>query len=332
MKTELTGAPRDPFAPPPLPAGLRRGTAALLLCAAMSASAWAAEPVAARDVEVQGVRLHYLTSGHGAPLLLLHGYAETSLMWRPLMPSLAERFTVIAPDLPGIGDSAIPADGLDMKAAAVRIHALMSSLGFRQAEVVGHDIGLMVAYAYAAMYPAETTKLVVMDAFLPGVAGWEAIYNNPGIWHFRFNGPTPEKLVEGRERIYFEHFWNDFAADRTRSIPEAERKAYTEAYSRPGRMRAGWAYFVSFQKAARDFAELARTKLTMPVLAIGGEKANGQALGAQARLVASNTTVVVLKNTGHWVLEENPKETTDALVKFLGGEGRGHMTRVPDLK
>jgi pimeloyl-ACP methyl ester carboxylesterase len=183
--------------------------------------------------------------------------------------------------------------------------------------VVGHDIGLMVAYAYAAQFPTETEKLVLMDAFLPGVAGWEAIYNNPGIWHFRFNGPTPEKLVAGRERIYFEHFWNDFAADKTRSIPEADREAYTAAYSRPGRMRAGWAYFVSFQKAARDFALLAETKLTMPVLAIGGEKANGEALGQQTQAVATDVKVVVLKDTGHWVLEERPKETTDALVSFL---------------
>jgi pimeloyl-ACP methyl ester carboxylesterase len=283
----------------------------------MSASAWAAEPVAARDAEAQGVKLHYLTSGHGAPLLLLHGYAETSQMWRPLMPSLAERFTVIAPDLPGIGDSAIPADGLDMKAAAVRIHALMSSLGFQKAEVVGHDIGLMVAYAYAAMYPAETTKLVVMDAFLPGVAGWEAVYNNPGIWHFRFNGPTPEALVRGRERIYFDYFWNDFAADKTRSIPEADRKAYAAAYARPGRMKAGWAYFVAFNQAAKDFAQLARTPLTMPVLAIGGEKSLGEVLGAQMKSVARDVTVIVLKNTGHWILEENTRETTDALTKFL---------------
>jgi len=283
----------------------------------MSASAWAAEPVAAREAEVQGIKLHYLTSGHGAPLLLLHGYAETSLMWRPLMPSLAERFTVIAPDLPGIGNSAIPADGLDMKAAAVRIHALMSSLGFQKAEVVGHDIGLMVAYAYAAMYPAETTKLVVMDAFLPGVAGWEGVYNNPGIWHFRFNGPTPEALVRGRERIYFDYFWNDFAADKTRSIPEADRKAYASAYARPGRMKAGWAYFVSFNQAAKDFAELARTPLTMPVLAIGGEKSLGEVLGAQMKSVARDVTVIVLKNTGHWILEENTRETTDALTKFL---------------
>src|SRR5258706_7656027 len=290
---------------------------ALMLCAGISATAWAAEPIVSRTADVQGVKLHYLTSGHGAPLLLLHGYAETSLMWRPLMPALAERFTVIAPDLPGIGESAIPAEGLDMKAAAVRIHALMSSLGFQKAEVVGHDIGLMVAYAYAAMYPSETTKLVVMDAFLPGVAGWEGVYNNPGIWHFRFNGPTPEALVRGRERIYFEHFWNNFAADKTRSIPEADRKAYAALYARPGRMRAGWAYFVSFQQAAKDFAQLSQTKLPMPVLAIGGEKANGEVLGEQVKLVATDASVLVLKNTGHWVLEENYKETTDALLKFL---------------
>jgi pimeloyl-ACP methyl ester carboxylesterase len=317
MKNEIRAEPIDRFLSPSLAAGLRRASGTLVLCAAISASAWAAEPVAAREAEVQGVKLHYLTSGHGAPLLLLHGYAETSLMWRPLMPSLAERFTVIAPDLPGIGDSAIPADGLDMKAAAVRIHALMSSLGFQKAEVVGHDIGLMVAYAYAAMYPAETTKLVVMDAFLPGVAGWEAVYNNPGIWHFRFNGPTPEALVRGRERIYFDYFWNDFAADKTHSIPEADRKAYAAAYGRPGRMKAGWAYFVSFNQAAKDFAQLARTPLTMPVLAIGGEKSLGEVLGAQMKSVAQNVTMIVLKNTGHWILEENTRETTGALTKFL---------------
>src|SRR6202043_1909029 len=186
---------------------------ALLLCTAIAASAWAAEPVVAHDAEVQGVKLHYLTSGHGAPLLLLHGYAETSLMWKPLIPTLAERFTVIAPDLPGIGDSSIPAEGLDMTTAAIRVHALVRSLGIQKAKVVGHDIGLMVAYAYAAKFPAEVEKLVLMDAFLPGVDGWELVYNNPAIWHFRFNGPTPEALVAGRERVYFEHFWNNLPAN-----------------------------------------------------------------------------------------------------------------------
>jgi pimeloyl-ACP methyl ester carboxylesterase len=273
--------------------------------------------IASRTAEIDGAKLRYLTAGHGTPLVLLHGYAETSLMWKPIIPALAKRFTVIAPDLPGIGDSDIPANGLDMKSAAIRIHDLVKSLGVQKAEVVGHDIGLMVAYAYAAQFPAEVSKLVLMDAFLPGVAGWEAVYNNPGIWHFRFNGPTPEALVKGRERTYFDYFWNDFAADKNHSIPEADRKAYAAAYARPGRMHAGWAYFVSFLQAAKDFAQLSQTKLTMPVLTIGGEKSLGEALGQQAKLVATDATVVVLKNTGHWVLEENPQETTDALLKFL---------------
>jgi pimeloyl-ACP methyl ester carboxylesterase len=238
-------------------------------------------------------------------------------MWRPLIPRLAEKFTVIAPDLPGIGDSEVPADGLDMKTAAIRVHALVKSLGIAKARVVGHDIGLMVAYAYAAQFPSETEKLVVMDAFLPGVAGWQDVYNNPSIWHFRFHGPTPEALVRGRERIYFDYFWNDFAADKSHSVPEADRAAYTAAYARPGRMRAGWAYFVSFQKAAEDFAQLSQTKLTMPVLAIGGERANGEVLGQQMKIVAADATMVVLKDCGHWVMEEKPKETMDALLKFL---------------
>jgi pimeloyl-ACP methyl ester carboxylesterase len=275
------------------------------------------EAIVSRTAEIDGAKLHYMTAGHGTPLILLHGYAETSLMWKPIIPALAKRFTVIAPDLPGIGDSDIPADGLDMKSAAIRIHDLAKSLGVQKAEVVGHDIGLMVAYAYAAQFPSEVTKLVLMDAFLPGVEGWEAVYNNPAIWHFRFNGPTPEALVQGRERTYFDYFWNDFAADKTHSIPEADRKAYAAAYARPGRMHAGWAYFASFLQAAKDFSQLSQAKLTMPVLAIGGDKSLGVALGQQVKLVATDATVVVLKNTGHWVLEENPKETTEALQKFL---------------
>src|ERR1700691_1197314 len=270
--------------------------------------------IASRDSEISGVRIHYLTAGNAPAVILLHGFAETSRMWRPIMPVLAERFTVIAPDLPGIGDSDVPTNGLDMKNAAIRIHDLSKSLGVQKAEVVGHDIGLMVAYAYAAQFPSEVTKLVLMDAFLPGVDGWQAIYNDPNIWHFRFNGPTPEALVKGRERIYFEYFWNDLAADKNHSIPEEDREAYAAAYARPGRMHAGWAYFVSFLQAAKDFAQLSRTKLTMPVLSIGGDKANGVALGQQVKLVATDATVVVLKDTGHWLMEERPKETADALL------------------
>jgi pimeloyl-ACP methyl ester carboxylesterase len=289
-----------------------------LVSAAYFVNASAApETIVSRIAQVDGIKLHYLTAGRGPAVILLHGYTQTSRMWRPIIPLLAEKFTVIAPDLPGIGDSDIPSKGLDMKTAAIRIHALAKSLGIEKARVVGHDIGLMVAYAYAAQFPAETEKLVVMDAFLPGVNGWESVYNNPAIWHFRFNGPTPEALVRGRERTYFEHFWNEFAADKRHSIPEADRAAYTAAYARPGRMRAGWAYFVSFQQAAKDFAELSQTKLNMPVLAIGGEKANGDVLAQQMKLVASDATMIVLKDTGHWVSEERPKETTEALLKFL---------------
>ena len=283
----------------------------------MGQTATGDKSIASLTADVGGLKMHYLKAGHGPVVILLHGYTQTSLMWKPIIPRLAEKFTVIAPDLPGIGDSGIPKDGLDMKSAAIRIHELAKLLGVQKATVVGHDIGLMVAYAYAAQFPSETEKLVVMDAFLPGVAGWEDVYNDPGIWHFRFNGPTPEALVKGRERIYFDYFWNDFAADKSHSIPEADRKAYVAAYSRPGRMHAGWAYFVSFQQAAKDFAQLSQTKLTMPVLAIGGEKANGTVLGQQMKLVATNATMIVLKNTGHWVMEEKPKETTDALVNFL---------------
>jgi len=293
------------------------GLTLLIFFATVSKASAESEAIVSRMSQVDGVKLHYLSAGHGPTVILLHGYTQTSRMWRPIIPLLAEKFTVIAPDLPGIGDSEIPKDGLDMKTAAIRIHALAKSLGIEKARVVGHDIGLMVAYAYAAQFPSETEKLVVMDAFLPGVPGWEDVYNDPGIWHFRFNGPTPEALVRGRERTYFDYFWNDFAADKIHSIPDADRAAYTTAYARPGRMRAGWAYFVSFQQAAKDFAQLSQTKLTMPVLAIGGEKANGKVLGEQMKIAATNATMIVLRDCGHWVLEEKPKETTDALLKFL---------------
>ncbi len=269
------------------------------------------------NAEVDGVKMHYLTAGKGPVVILLHGYTQTSRMWKPIIPLLAKNFRVIAPDLPGIGDSSIPASGMDMKTASNRVHALAKSLGVDKARVVGHDIGLMVAYAYAAQFPTETEKLAVLDAFLPGVAGWEAVYNDPHTWHFRFNGPTPEALVRGREQTYFAYFWNDLAADKARSLPIADRNAYVAAYARPGRMRAGWAYFEGWPQTSKDFAELAKTKLTFPVLAIGGDKSLGQVLGDQMKLVATDVTVVVLKDTGHWVLEERPKETIDALMKFL---------------
>ena len=301
-------------------AKLRAATLAFFLLTAltvMSQAKAASGTIESRFGEVDGIKIHYLTAGHGPAVILLHGYTQTSRMWRPLIPKLTGKFRVVAPDLPGIGDSDIPKDGLDMKTAAVRIHALAKSLGIAKAGVVGHDIGLMVAYAYAAQFPSEVEKLVVMDAFLPGVAEWELAYDSPNFWHFRFHGPTPEALVQGREKTYFAYFWNDLAADRARSLPEADRAAYVAAYSRPGRMRAGWAYFASWPDTANDFARMAQTQLSMPVLSLAGEKASAGILSPQMRRVASDVKVIELKGCGHWLMEERPQETMDALVQFL---------------
>jgi pimeloyl-ACP methyl ester carboxylesterase len=269
------------------------------------------------SVYVDSAVVSVTIGGHGPAVVLLHGYAEDSRMWKPLAIALAPRFTVIAPDLPGIGNSSIPSSGLDMKTSAQRVRDAVHSLGYTKVRVVGHDIGLMVAYAYAAMYPQEVNRVALMDAFLPGVGGWEAIYNDPNIWHFRFHGPTPLALVAGRENIYFAYFWNDLAADKNCSLSPESRRDYVAAYSRPGRMAAGWAYFVSFPNTAVDFAKLARTRLRMPVISIGGDKSLGVALGAQAKLVASEVSVVVIKNAGHWIMEEQPTATMAALTQFL---------------
>src|SRR2546421_8696552 len=267
-------------------------------------------------VPVEGCTLSATIGGKGPTVLLLHGYAETAQMWKPLAVQLAPRFTVVAIDLPGIGDSSIPASGIDMKTSAQRIHEGVHKLGYHRARVVGHDIGLMVAYAYAAMYPSEVEQLTLMDAFLPGIGTWRDVYDAP-VWHFRFYGHTPEQLVKGRERTYFEHFWNDFAADPKHSIPEADRRAYTKAYTPTSPMDAGLGYVEAVLESADDFAELGKTQLPMPVASIGGEKANGEALGAQAKLISAKPAVVIIKSSGHWMMEEKPDETIAAVTRAL---------------
>lgn len=270
-----------------------------------------------RFASVNGVRLHYLIAGKGDPVLLLHGYAETSHMWRPLMVKLAKTHTVIAPDLRGFGQSSKPIGGYTKKAMAQDIHALFMSLGYHRTIVVGHDIGLMVAYAYAAQYPAEVDRIALMDAFLPGVGDWKSVWLLRDLWHFHFYGETPLKLVAGRERIYFEHFWNDFAADPKHSVPEADRRYYAAAYAQPGAMRAGFEVFRAFEQDARDFAEFAQTKLTMPMLVLTGEKASGNFLIDQARLVDADVQGIVIKGSGHWLMEEAPSQVIPQLVAFI---------------
>jgi len=238
-------------------------------------------------------------------------------MWRPLIVELAKSHMVIAPDLRGFGQSAKPAGGYDKKTMAQDVHALAMSIGIRRATVVGHDIGLMVAYAYAAQYPTEVDRIVLMDAFLPGVGDWKNVWLLRDLWHFHFYGEVPLKLVAGRERIYFEHFWNDFAADRKHSVPEIDRRLYAAAYSQPGAMRAGFEVFRAFEQDARDFAGFAQTKLTMPMLVLTGERASGDFLIAQARLVDSKVEGVVIKGSGHWLMEEAPRQVIPQLVAFI---------------
>jgi pimeloyl-ACP methyl ester carboxylesterase len=270
-----------------------------------------------RFADVNGTRLRYLVGGKGSPVVLLHGYAQTGHMWNPILPRLAERHAVIVPDLRGAGGSAKPEGGYDKKNMAVDIHELTSSLRFDKVSIVGHDIGLMVAYAYAAQFPQATERLVLMDAFLPGIGPWKDVWLLRDLWHFHFYGKTPLALVEGRERTYFEHFWNDFAADPKRSVSEADRQVYAAAYAQPGGMRAGFEYFRNFEKDAQDFAQLATTPLPMPVLVLTGEKASGQFLIEQARLVATNVKGVVIQSSGHWLIDEAPDKVIPALVSFL---------------
>jgi pimeloyl-ACP methyl ester carboxylesterase len=267
--------------------------------------------------DINGVKLHYLIAGKGDPVVLLHGFAETSHMWLPLIAKLAGTHTVIAPDLRGFGGSSTPEDGYTKKAMAQDIHALLKSLNYDRIRLVGHDIGLMVAYAYAAQYSGEVDRLVLMEAFLPGVGEWNNVFLLRDLWHFHFYGNTPLALVSGRERIYLEHFWNDFAADAAKSVPEADREFYAKEYARPGHMKAGMEVFRAFPTDAQDFAQFATTKLQMPLLVISGEKAGGPFLIEQGRMVATNVEGMLVKGSGHWLMEEAPDQVIPKLVEFL---------------
>src|ERR1700716_21781 len=276
-----------------------------------------AQATQGKFAEVGGPKLHYLAAGKGDPIVLLHGYAETSHMWLPLIEKLADKHTVIAPDLRGFGESAAPLDGYTKAAMAQDIHALVKSLSYDRIRLVGHDIGLMVAYAYAAQYPTEVDRLVLMEAFLPGVGDWNGVFLLRDLWHFHFFGTTPLALVTGRERIYLEHFWNDFAADPKKSVPEQDREFYADAYAQPGHMAAGMEVFRAFPKDAEDFAGFAKTKLQMPLLVLSGEKAGGPFLIEQGRMVAADVEGVLVKGRGHWLMEEAPDQVIPKLVEFL---------------
>jgi pimeloyl-ACP methyl ester carboxylesterase len=263
-----------------------------------------------------GADIFVRSAGSGPVVVLLHGYAETSDSWAPLATELVKSCSVVVPDLRGIGRSSRPMGGYDKKTQAADIRAVVTTLGHDRTSVVSHDIGIMVAYAYAALYPDKVDQLVVMDAPLPGIAPWDEIVRNPALWHFSFHGPDAERLVEGRERIYLDRIWNDFSGDPTK--PDEDTRAYYAAeYAQPGAMRAGFAQFTAFAQDAEANKVFQRTKLTMPVLAVGGEKSFGATEAVVMRNVAVNVTEAVVPGSGHWLMEENPAFTVTLIRAFL---------------
>jgi pimeloyl-ACP methyl ester carboxylesterase len=296
----------------------------LLALAAVAALSLAAQPTIAADVKIESrfaqvgdIKMHYLAAGEGSPVILLHGYAQNSHMWRPAMKELAKTHLVIAPDLRGFGDTTKAESGYDKKTMAKDVHALATQLGLGKAGIVGHDIGLMVAYAYAAQYPQEVQRIALLDAFIPGVGDTTNLFLLKDLWHFNFYGPTPLALVAGRERIYFEHFWNDFAADGKKSVSEADRQFYARKYALPGAMKSGMEVFRNFGQDAIDNREFSKTRLTMPMLVLGGEKSGGDFLISQGKLVADNVEGVLVQNSGHWLVDEAPAQVIPRLVGFF---------------
>ena len=271
-----------------------------------------------QDIATADATIHVRVGGQGPAVVLLHGYGETGDMWAPLAEDLARDHTVVVPDLRGLGLSSRPQGGYDKKTQAGDVAGVLDALDIDSADIVAHDIGNMVAYSFAVQHPERTTRLVVIDAPLPGIGPWDEILKNPLLWHFRFGGPDMERLVAGRERIYLDRFWNEFSATPA-AFTEASREHYARLYALPGAMHAGFAQFAAFdQDAADDLAFLAeRGKLTMPVLAVGGEKSFGPMMATVMRFAASDVTEGIVPGSGHWIMEENPAATVAMVRAFL---------------
>jgi pimeloyl-ACP methyl ester carboxylesterase len=273
-----------------------------------------------RTADLDAVRIHYLKTGSGEKtLVLIHGFGDTSHMWIPLFDEFSKGYTVIAPDMRGLGESSRPAGGYDKKTLAADIHELVKSLGYRNIDLVGHDLGLMVAYAYAAQHPDEVERLVLLEAPIPGIGDiWQKIYTTPGLWHFHFVfSPVALELVKGRERLFLEHFWQTLSP-HPETFSEADRQIYAKAYAQEGAMRAAFEMFKTFDtQDAADNRQFAARKLPMPLLTIEGDKAMGGALEIQAKIVASNVNSITLSDTGHWLMEQRPSEIKAELKKFL---------------
>jgi len=269
------------------------------------------------DIQTDGATIHVRVGGQGPAVVLLHGFGDSGDMWAPVAAALMHDHSVVVPDLRGMGLSSHPEGGYDKKTQARDIAQVMDKLKIEKADFVSHDIGNMVGYAFAAQFPARMTRWVIIDAPLPGIGPWDDIIRSPALWHFNFRGPDVERLVKGRERIYLDRFWNELSATPA-AIDEATRQHYARLYARPGAMHSAFNQFAAFTQDSIDNKALAaKGKLSMPVLALGGDHSFGTQMGDIMRLVATDVTTGVIANSGHWVMEEQPKQTTAAIVNFL---------------
>jgi pimeloyl-ACP methyl ester carboxylesterase len=270
-----------------------------------------------QDVKTDGATIHVRVGGAGPAVVLLHGFGDTGDMWAPVAASLARDHRVVVPDLRGMGLSSHPEIGYGKKTQARDIAQVMDALNIDKADLVTHDIGNMVGYALAAQYPDRVTKWVVIDAPLPGIGPWDEIVKSPMLWHFNFRGPDVERLVAGRERIYLDRFWNELSF-KPKAIDEETRSHYAALYAMPGAMHSAFNQFAAFPEDAVDNkAFAAKGKLAMPVLALGADHSFGTQMGDIMNLVASNVTTGIVRDSGHWVMEEQPEKTTEAIVEFI---------------
>ena len=274
-------------------------------------------------VRTNGTALYVRHGGNGPPVLLLHGFGESGDMWVRLAALLIQHRTVIVPDLRGMGLSEHPDLGYTKRNQALDIFGVMDALKVRRTALVTHDIGNMVGYAMAAQFPGRISRWAAIDAPLPGIGDWNDMIRSPRLWHFNFRGPDVERLVRGRERIYLDRFFNELSAN-PRRIDEQTREHYAALYGRAKAMHDAFEQFGAFSQDALDNKALlaARGKLTLPVLGIGGEKSYGLGMAEHLRVVAQDVKAAVVPESGHWIMEENPKATIELITPFLGEGGR----------
>jgi pimeloyl-ACP methyl ester carboxylesterase len=267
-------------------------------------------------VKVNGVKIHYVTGGNGEPLVLLHGFGQNWFMWNRLLPELSKHFTIVAPDLRGMGESDKPDSGYDKKTMAVDIHELVKSLGYTRINLAGHDIGLMVAYAYAAQFGPEVKRLALMDALLPGVEPVWSDFSGKAWWFGFFAQPVSGYLVQGKEGAFLKDFW-PVVGHVNDAFTAEESAEFIRAFSVPGSTTACFHWFGNFPQDALDNHIFEKNKLQMPVLAMGAEFGSGSFLANHSRVVATNVTEVIINGAGHWIVQEKTDQVQKALLDFF---------------